>query len=107
MFLNEYVVDNVSWNEFAKKRCIIGKYVLPRVLMFEKKKLVVFAKNEYVMSIFIDGANLNKMLFNCTVFNTKNVCEKTRYLSGNIANIDCQYKIEILLEKYFLVNDGI
>jgi hypothetical protein len=107
MFLNQYIVDEVSWNEFAKKRCIVGKYVLPKVLMFEKKKLVVFAKNDYVMSIFIDGTNLNKMIFNCSVFNTKNICEKTRYLSGYITDTDSQHKIEILLEKYFLVNEGI
>jgi hypothetical protein len=87
-------------------RKIVGKYVLPQVFAYNGMKLLTFAKNSMVMTIHINGNVRDTPPFVCTVFDV-NCRSKTRSFSGDILDITSQFKIEILLEKYFLIKGAL
>lgn len=103
--LKNYTIDDKLWPNFCDIRNIHDKYICPQVLTYDGKKLITFAKNNSVLTIHINAAIKDKPPFVCTLFNMK-TGEKTRSFSGDIFNIISQYKIEILLEKYFLLNNS-
>ena len=119
MSINEYQPDYSSWDIFCVNRGIVGKYVSPQVLSYGKKKLVTFVKNKIIMILYINGENIEKMGYLCSIYDKSSDnlsdnsglpspafhnSEKIRCFGGDINDMISQYKLEIILEKYYLVN---
>lgn len=101
--LSHYKIDTELWSDFCFTRNILGKYHEPEVLTKESRKLITFVNNDVILMIHINCAHKSAPPFVCTLFHPKDK-SKTKSFSGHIFNISCQYRIEMILENYFLVN---